>query len=118
MSTGRFWLYAIALAVVFSLYLWRVAAIYSISNQIRQSNQLSLQIQQDSLENWLNHQPNERKIISLAKLLKNREPALLQKLIDKAYALNPNSRDITLLASDFHPELKDKVLVLDPLYKN
>lgn len=113
----RLWFYLGAAVVILGLYGWRLAGTYSINNQISRINQASQQSQSDNLRRWALNQTDERKLISLAKRLKNRDQWLLQILIDRAYALNPNSRDITLLASQFHPELKPKVLILDPLFQ-
>jgi len=115
--TGRFWFYLGVTVIIVGLYSWRLAAVNGVNRQISRIDQASLQAQSDSLNRWAANQTDERKLISLAKKLKNRDQALLQILIDRAYAINPNSRDITILASQFHPELKDKILQLDPLYQ-
>jgi hypothetical protein len=116
--TGRFWFYLGASVVIVGLYSWRLAAVNSVTHEISRIDQASLQAQSDSLQTWADGQTDERKVVSLAKKLRTRDQALLKILVDRAYAINPNSRDITILASQIHPELKDKILQLDPLYKN
>lgn len=72
--------------------------------------------QEQDLATYLTRQTDDRKLVRLAKLLARSQSSVLRPIIDRAYALNPKSRDITLLASSYHPELKDQVMELDPLY--
>ncbi len=113
----RFWFYLGSLVIVAGLYSWRVATVNAIANEVGRIEQASQRERMSSITQYVTKQTDERKLVSLAKRLKDSDPETLQIIIDRAYALNPGSRDITLLASQFHPELKEKVRQLDPLYK-
>lgn len=115
--SNRFWFYLGAAIVIIGLFSYRTAIQNKLSNDIRRIDLESRQTQLSDLSKYLEKETDERKLISLAKKLRNRESWLLQAIIDRAYAINPKSRDITLLASEFHPELKEKIKYLDPLYK-
>jgi len=113
----RFWFYLTAIVVIAGLYTWRLAVVNGVNNQIGRIEAAGQAERVGNLHRWVDAQKDERKLISLAKKLRYLDNASLQVLIDRAYALNPNSRDITILASQFHPEFKSKILELDPLYK-
>ena len=68
------------------------------------------------MSSYLARQTDEHKLIRFAKQLKDRDPAILELVVDRAYEVNPKNRDIVVLASIFHPELKPKILEIDPLY--
>jgi len=114
--TGRFWFYLAVTIVIIAELTWLHGGRNRLNNELARLDNAAAQQQLTSLRGYLGKQTNERKLVSLAKLLKNREAWLLQPIIDRAYELNPNSRDIALLASFFHPELKERVKELDPLY--
>ncbi len=115
--TGRFWFYLGALVIVAGLYSWRTATVNAIRNEVAKIDQAGQQERVGGMKRYVAKQTDERKLVGLAKRLKNSDNEILRIIIDKAYELNPGSRDITLLASSFHPELKDRVPELDPLYK-
>ncbi|MEK7202018.1 MAG: hypothetical protein AAB669_00585 [Patescibacteria group bacterium] len=115
--TGRFWFYLGSLVIVAGLYSWRTATVNSINNEVGRIEQASQQERVENITRYVATQTDERKLVSLAKQLKNSDQETLRIIIDRAYELNPGSRDITLLASEFHPELKTRVLELDPLYE-
>lgn len=115
--TGRFWFYLGSLVIVAGLYSWRTATVNAINNEVSRIEQASQQERVANITRYVATQTDERKLVSLAKRLKNSDQETLRIIIDRAYELNPGSRDITLLASEFHPELKTRVLELDPLYK-
>jgi len=115
--SNRFWFYLGVAIVIVGLFSYRTGVRNKISNDINRINLESRQAALSDLSKYLEKQTDERKLVSLAKKLRNRESWLLEAIIDRAYAINPKSRDITLLASEFHPELKEKVKILDPLYK-
>ncbi len=115
--SNRFWFYLGALVIAAGLYSWRTAAINVINNDVSRIDRAGQQERVANTARYVATQTDERKLISLAKRLKNSDNEILRIIIDRAYELNPGSRDITLLASTFHPELKDKVFELDPLYK-
>ena len=37
-------------------------------------------------------------------------------IIDRAYAISPNNHDVLVLETQYHPELKSKLIQVDPLY--
>ena len=115
--SSRFWFYLGSLVIVAGLYSWRIASVNAINNEVSRLEQANQQERVKNITNYVAGQKDERKLVGLAKRLKDSDRETLQIIIDRAYELNPGSRDITLLASTFHPELKDKVLELDPLYK-
>lgn len=115
--SGRFWFYLTSVVIIIGLYTTRIAVINSLNNTIAKIEQTSRQERIDNLRRYAANTQDERKLVSLAKKIRYEDKEILQTLIDRAYELNPNSRDITILASEFHPELKSKILQLDPLYK-
>lgn len=115
--SSRFWFYLGSLVVVVGLYSWRIATVNTINNQVSRIEQVGQQERVKSTAHYIKTQTDERKLVSLAKRLKNGDRETLKIIIDRAYEINPGSRDITLLASTFYPELKEKVLELDPLYE-
>lgn len=117
MKSSRFWFYLGALVVVAGLYSWRTATVNSINNEVGRIEQAASQERIGNMERYVATQTDERKLVSLAKKLSHSDKETLRIIIDRAYELNPGSRDITLLASEFHSELKGRVLELDPLYK-
>lgn len=113
----RFWFYlAVSIVILGEFSFYKIDQNHIAAQQSR-IEKTAIESQVSSLDSYLALQTDERKLVSLAKHLRNSSPVILKPIIDKAYALNPNSRDITLLASYFHPELKARVTELDPLYK-
>lgn len=115
--SNRFWFYLGSLVIVVGLYSWRIATVNAINNEVGRIEQTGQEERVRNITRYVETQTDERKLVSLAKRLKNSDKETLRIIIDRAYVLNPGSRDITLLASVFHPELKDRVPELDPLYK-
>ncbi|OGD61758.1 hypothetical protein A3A71_00415 [Candidatus Berkelbacteria bacterium RIFCSPLOWO2_01_FULL_50_28] len=114
--SGRFWFYSGFLIVATGLLVWNSALKSRIAAEEVQITNASAQERIASLKEYATRQTNARKLVSLAKKLRFEDPAVLRPLIDRAYELNPNSRDITLLASYYRPELKERVKELDPLW--
>lgn len=112
----RFCFYLGTVIILIGLVSWWAAARNQINQTAIQQLEVSRQEQKGSLKEYLGKQADSRKLVSLAKRLKYADPAVLRPIVERAYELNPNSRDIALLASFFKPELKDRVLELDPLY--
>ena len=113
----RLWIYsAVVLIIVVELTFYAIEVIGS-NKKIASLNSEALSTRQAELANYLKDQTDQRKLISLAKKLKNQDSSLIQLVADKAYELAPDSRDAVLLAYAFHPELKSKLLELDPLYQ-
>ena len=102
--------------IVAGLYSWRTATVNAINNEVGRIEQASQQERVANIARYVATQTDERKLVSLAKKLSHSDKETLRIIIDRAYELNPGSRDITLLASTFHPELKARILELDPLY--
>lgn len=113
----RHWFY-LAIFIVIAGLLALGAANSNILRRQRQAIEAeSLAAQQQQLGLYLAKQTDGHKLVRLAKQMKNGDPNILKAIIDRAYALNPTDRDIVVLASFYNPELKSKVLELDPLYK-
>lgn len=93
----------------------------SIRRIVRQSEKQQAannETQMVQMKEYLAKQTDARKMVRLSlKLAPSGNKALTQAAIDRAYELKNNSRDIALLDSYFHPELKQRVVELDPLYE-
>lgn len=116
MVNHRTWYYLGAAIIIGALIVFGMIE----SNNIRRQ-QILIQSQstsdlQQEMTNYVAAQTDPHKLISLAKRLKDADSSILQIIIDKAYALNPNDRDTLVLASQFHPELASKITQIDPLY--
>jgi len=114
--TSRFWAYssfaivATALAVVF---------VMEKNSQLIAQNKLTHESQQEqavAFDRYLAGQTDEHQLLTLAKMLRHGESWRLQKIAQRAYAINPNARDVALFASYFQPDLSQRVRQLDPLY--
>ena len=112
----RGWFYlAVVIVLVGEIVTFNMVRIRQ-SRELAEINDQALARQEQDLTIYLTHQTDDRKLVRLAKLLAHDQASPLQLIIDRAYALNPKSRDIALLASSYHPELKDQVTKLEPLY--
>src|SRR3989344_6941683 len=116
--SSRFWFYLGSIVIAAGLYTWRVSVINSLNLEMVKINQDAKQERAENMSRYVATQTDERKLVSLAKRLKDGDQESLQIIIHRAYQLNPGSPVITLLSSTFHPELKAKVLELDPLSGN
>ncbi len=112
----RFWFYSASLIVMAGLLVWLLALRNQLRNEQQRQQTLFAAEQQALLSNYLSSQDDERKLVTLAKTYAKTQPELVRPVIERAYELNPNSRDIVILASHYHPELKEKIKFLDPLY--
>jgi hypothetical protein len=117
MASNRFWFYFLVIIIVAGLLTVLYTERSRLDHRIASLNDQSYQLQRQQLQSYLDQQTDARKLVSLAKHLATGDQRLLGMIIDRAYQLNPNSRDIALLASNFHPELKKRVQELDPLYQ-
>lgn len=113
---SRLWLYLSSAVIVAILLSVAVGLEAKINDSIKTKNQQSLDNEKTEMTQYLAKQTDPFKLVSLAKKLIIINPPLVQLVADKAYELNPNRRDIVLLDSQFHPELKSKLTVIDPLY--
>ena len=113
---GRLWFYLAAVIVIVTLICSYEAIKNKTNRQVATSEQAGIQDQKNQLSSYLQKQTDAHKVLSLAKLMKNASPDLIEMMADRAYQLDPTNRDVVLLSSAFHPELKSQVLKLDPLY--
>lgn len=113
---GRHWFYVPVLMIVGGLLSWGAVTAAEIRAEQATADRAGLKSQQAILEQYLNKQTDPVKLIRLAKQTKNSDPALLEMIADRAYQIAPKNRDVAVLAAEFHPELKAKVLEIDPLY--
>ena len=114
----RFWFYLGSSIVIVGLSVSRAAVVSSTANGIKQLELSGQEERAGNIARYVERQTDEHKLVSLAKRLRYGDRKSLQIIIDRAYALDRGSPVITLLASSFHPELKERVLELDPLSKN
>jgi len=114
--TSRFWFYlAVVIALVGLLVFGLIERAKSQVEVSRIDHRAQIE-RTANMSTYLQHQTDEIKLIRLAKQLKNSQPELVGLVADRAYAINPNSRDVLVLDSYFHPELTSKLLEVDPLY--
>lgn len=116
MISHRTWYYLAAAIIITALLVFGALETNSIRRQQILIQSQSSSLLQQQLQNYVANQTDPHKLISLAKRLQGADSAVLQVLIDKAYAFNPNDRDVAALDSQFHPELASHVTELDPLY--
>lgn len=112
----RVWGYGLFFLIVLgAVSLWRLEL-----KEIESDLKTNLQAQQveriKNLEAYLIKQKDERKLVSLIKKIPNEDYEILRRIALRAYELNGQSRDIALIASQFDPKIKEKVIKLDPLH--
>lgn len=115
--TRRTWFYLISLIIIVTLGLWYSIATHKIDAQVGRVQAAGLDDQTKSWDTYLAKQTDEHKLVRLLKKLTYADPKVLEMITLKAYELAPDNRDIVILASYFKPELKEKILQLDPLYQ-
>lgn len=109
-----FWIGAlIAFSAIVSLYSAERA---KISRELLQQQEQFQQAQVESMRIFLQQQKDGKKLIGLAKRLPSENAELIKLVVLRAYELEPNSRDIALLASAYSDEAKKRVKEIDPLY--
>jgi len=90
----------------------------SLAKNLNRQTADNQQQQIEQMKAYLTQQSDPRKMVRLTfRLSSSASKEIVQLVADKAYELKPDSRDIVLLDSIFHPELKDKIIELDPLYQ-
>lgn len=112
----RVWGYGLFFLIVLgAVSLWRLEL-----KEIESDLKTNLQAQQveriKNLDAYLIKQKDERKLVSLIKKIPNEDYEILRRIALRAYELNGQSRDIALIASQFDPKIKEKVIKLDPLH--
>ena len=90
--SNRFWFYLGSLVIVAGLYSWRIASVNAINNEVSRIEQTGNQEQIKSVTRYVAAQSDDKKLVSLAKRLKNGDKEILQIIIDRAYEINPGSR--------------------------
>lgn len=109
-----FWIGAlIAFSAIVSLYSAERA---KISRELLQQQEQFQQAQVESMKIFLQKQKDGKKLIRLAKRLPSENAELIKLVVLRAYELEPNSRDIAVLASAYDPGAKARVKEIDPLY--
>lgn len=113
--TSRFWLYsALVIVIIGSISFWVVAK-NNLNHRATIAGETLIKNDQATLTLFLAKQTDAAKLIGLAKRVNNSEPALVQPIVERAYALGSTNPDAVWLASYYHPELKTKALQLNPL---
>lgn len=103
----------IAISAVVSLYSVERASIARVATQ----HQKEFENQQiESMRTFLGKQQDGRKLIGLAKRLPKENTQLIKMTILRAFELEPNSRDISILASTYSSAAKKRIQEIDPLY--
>lgn len=114
----RWWLYMTAIIVGLILLFTGIFERNHIENKLAVSQSQRNHQTKNELARYLVKQTNPYKLVSLAILLKHSDNSILEPIIDRAYALAPDDASILILDSQFHPELKSKIAIIDPLYPN
>ena len=114
---GRFWLYLAAVIILVAETTILYGSRARLEREAAALEATNWQITKTSLEDYLAGQTDARKMVSLAKRMSSQDPRLIELIIERAYLLNPNSRDIAVLLAAFRPEMKKRVIELDPLYQ-
>lgn len=114
---GRFWAYLAAMIIIAALMVFFYGSRARLERETARVEAASFQAARTDLENYLARQTDGRKMVTLAKRLSHQDARLIEPIIARAYALNPNSRDIAILLAAFRPEMKKRVEELDPLYR-
>ena len=113
----RWWAWGVAVIVVVSLATyWRLE-----SQEIARSQAAAIQAakkeRDEAFSRYLRQQTNGYTLVTLAKRLNSDgNEQLVEQLILRAHELEPQSRDIAVLAARYRPELNDAVQKIDPLY--
>jgi len=116
--TKRFWFYLAVLIIVAGLGGWLVASNRQIENERVRLERESQQIRQAALDRYLQQQTDGRKLVRLAQLFNETQPDFVKPVVLRAYELDPNSRDIVLLASHYLPAAKERLRFVDPLFED
>ncbi len=114
--SSRVWLYLTAVIIAGALVTRGALAVSAVNRESRSLEAKSLNEQREILDRYLAKQTDEHKLLRLAKQMQHRPSELLQMVAERAYEVNPNNRDIVVLNSFFKPELKPRIIELDPLY--
>lgn len=115
---NRFWFYLasiITIAALGGVYLMNKR---QLDNELQQLTSVAVEADHQQLAAYLDRQTDAFKLVGLAKLYAKNRPDLVRPVVERAYALNPNSRDIAILASPYLPAAKERVKFLDPLFEN
>ena len=115
--TNRHWFYLGAIIIIGGLLVVGAANSNLLRRQRLALENQRIVKQKEQFSGYLAKQTDGQKLVRLAKQMKNSDPVILDLIIDRAYELEPADRDIVVLSSYYHPELKNKILELDPLYK-
>jgi hypothetical protein len=113
----RVWFYLTALIIIGVIIIYGSLEIKNINREQILIQDRRTSENRENIKNYLATQNDPIKLISLAKNLKSSDTQITELIIDKAYALAPSSKDILVLDSQFHPELKNKITAIDPLYQ-
>jgi len=114
----REWLYFLSGLVSLAVLGYGTGAKYSLAKELQRQENTAKQEQLALMRDYLARQNDPRKMVRLSfRLAPSAPEEIVQLVADKAYELKPDSRDIVLLDSVFHPELKEKIKELDPLYQ-
>lgn len=114
---NRFWLY-----LAFGIVLAGLISYWTIEKNSLQASVVSEQLinQQQrvsAMKDFLSRQTNGHKLVSLAKRMNPEDSKLIEMVIMRAYELEPDRRDIAILASTYDSSIEKKIQFLDPLYK-
>lgn len=113
---ARFWFYRGAAIIIVGLVSLLVAETTATNRAVERLNSAAATARSNQLQTYLAKQTDPHKLVRLARALVATDQITdAQAVIDKAYELEPNSPTITLLASQFHPQLKKRVQELNPL---
>ncbi len=113
---ARFWFYLGAVIVIAGLATWQVSNARRLEKELNRITNAALSDSQESLGLYLGRQNDSRKLVSLATTYAKTQPDLVKPVVLRAFELNPDSRDIALMAAPYSSAAKERVKFLDPLY--
>lgn len=113
----RWWAWGVAVIVIVSLVTYWRLELQEISRTAAIRTQDITEERNEAFKEYLQRQKDGYTLITLAKRLNSDgNEQLVEQLVLRAHELEPQSRDIAVLAAQYRPELKETVKKIDPLY--
>jgi hypothetical protein len=112
----RFWLYLAALIAIAGLGGYYLLHKRSVETELQKLVAVGVEADQQALDRYLGNQVDGLKLVGLVKLLAKNRPELVRPVALRAFELEPNRRDVALLASPYSEIAKERLQFLDPLF--
>lgn len=113
---ARFWFYLASLILISGLSGWYVINKRVLEAELKRIDEAGLSVDREGLGRYLADQEDGLKLVGLAKLIANNRPELIEPVALRAFELEPNRRDVAVLASPYSEVAKERVKFLDPLF--